>query len=77
MVESRRMLSSMALGSAFDSDGAVACLRGQRLRSECRALDPAIVERLAPELFEVSAGVLLLPVGADEIVSGGIGLAGE
>ena len=32
---------------------------------------------LAPELLEVRAGVLLLPVGADEIVSGGVGLAGE
>ncbi len=42
-----------------------------------RALDPAIMQRLAPELLEVGAGVLLLPVGADEIVAGRIGLTGE
>ena len=37
----------------------------------------AIVQRLAPELFEICAGVLLLPVGSNEIVAGRIGLTGE
>ena len=49
----------------------------QIFRRESGSLDPAIVERLAPELLEVGAGVLLLPVGASEIVACSIGLAGE
>ena len=39
------------------------------------ARDPAIVQRLAPERVEVGAGVLLLPVSLDEIVSSETGLA--
>ena len=35
------------------------------------------MQRLSPELFEVRTGVLLLPVGADEIVTCGVGLAVE
>src|SRR5580692_11307257 len=35
------------------------------------------MQRLAPELLEICPGVLLLPVGADEIVSSRVGLAGE
>jgi predicted cupin superfamily sugar epimerase len=36
------------------------------------------VQRLAPELFESPAPrVLLLPIGADYIVTRGLGLAGE
>ncbi len=35
------------------------------------------MQRLAPELLEVSIGVLLLPVGADKIVSRCVGLARE
>ena len=49
----------------------------ETLRRKCRAFDPPIVQGLAPELLEVRAGVLLLPIGAGEIVSGGVGLAGE
>src|SRR6202041_1944283 len=47
------------------------------LRRKCRAFDPAVVQRLAPELVEIRAGVLLLPVCANQIVARGIGLAGE
>ena len=35
------------------------------------------MQGLAPELLEVGAGVLLLPVSASQVVSGGVGLAGE
>ena len=35
------------------------------------------MQRLAPELLEVGAGVLLLPVGANQIVPGRIGLTGK
>ena len=35
------------------------------------------MQRLAPELLEVRARVLLLPVGANEIVAGRVGLTGE
>ena len=35
------------------------------------------MQRLAPELLEIGASVLLLPVGTDQIVSRGIGLPGE
>ena len=48
-----------------------------RFRGEGRAFDPAIMQRLAPELLEVGASVLLLPVGADEIISSRVGLPGE
>src|SRR5581483_8961932 len=53
----------------------VLCCHGFRLVS-C-ALDPTIVQRLAPELFEVRAGVLLLPVSAYQVVATRIRLAGE
>src|ERR1700733_2000138 len=39
------------------------------------ALDPSVVQRFTPELFEICACVLLLPVSADQIVSCGIRLA--
>ncbi len=52
-------------------------LRGYGFRSVGRAFDPAIVQRLAPELLEVCAGVLFLPIGAQQIVTGRIRLAGE
>ena len=35
------------------------------------------MQRLAPELLEVGAGVLFLPVGANQIVAGRVGLTGE
>ena len=44
--------------------------RVNRFRSEGGAFDPSIVQRLAPELLEVGAGVLLLPVGAHKVVAG-------
>ena len=39
--------------------------RGQGLWSERRSLDPPVVQRFAPEDFEVAAGMLLLPVGSN------------
>ena len=56
---------------------ACAVLLADLLRRERRAFDPAVVQRLAPERVEVGAGVLLLPVGLHEVVSGGVGLPGE
>src|SRR5271167_2003189 len=35
------------------------------------------MQGLAPELLEVDASVLLLPVSASQVVSGGVGLSGE
>src|SRR5580658_4034651 len=35
------------------------------------------MQRLAPELLEISTRVLLLPVGARQIVTGGVGLSVE
>ena len=70
----------MALESAgLDSEGCelAATFARDRFWLERGAVDPAIVQRLAPELLEVCAGVLLLPVSADEIVSGRVGLTGE
>ncbi|PYX22190.1 MAG: hypothetical protein DMG82_15295 [Acidobacteria bacterium] len=52
-------------------------LGGNGFRSIGRSLDPPIVQRLAPEGFEVAAGMLLLPVGADQVVSGRVGDSGE
>ena len=39
--------------------------------------DPAVVQRLTPERVEIGAGVLFLPVGLNEIVSGCGGVSGE
>ena len=62
----------------------LASLHGDRLCRKCRALDPAVVQRLPPELLEGSASEastsrcgLSLPVAANEIVTRGIGLSGE
>src|SRR5947209_60487 len=44
-------------------------LESNLLRSECGAFDPTVMQRLAPELIEVRACMLLLPVGTDKIVS--------
>ena len=53
------------------------CFRADLLASKCGAFDPAIVQRLAPECFEVSTGLLFLPVTAHQIVASRISLPGE
>ncbi len=48
---------------------------GQLFRWSSGSIDPSVVQRLPPECFEVGAGVLLLPVGARQVVAGCVGLA--
>src|SRR5258708_17820778 len=56
----------------------ISAMRGRHCpRGKPSAFDPPIMQRLTPELLEVSAGVLFLPVGANEIISGRIGLTRE
>src|SRR5271168_2405949 len=50
---------------------------GNRFRGISCSVYPAIVQGFAPELLEVSAGVLLLPVGADKVVTRGVSLTGK
>ena len=69
------MLSSMVFASAASKPEERRLFARNCFRSECRTLNPAIVQRLTPEGLKIRTGVLLLPVSANQIVTRRIGLA--
>src|SRR5580704_3125509 len=49
----------------------------KRFWGERRPLNPSIMQRFAPELLEIGAGVLLLPIAARQIIASRVRLAGK